>query len=123
MKEHGLDVYHYEGNEYSDKLARILDDISPDHIVFPILQMEGTIPLDKIKKSAILYPGVAAKDWLAPFTEADISHPPLFKGSGIRLGECSFDSRRIFAGILFFGKTPYFRRTFLYCLVSGKSGK
>ena len=51
IKEHGFDAFHYEGNEYTDRLEMILNDNSPDHIVFPIVQMAGTIPLDKLDKN------------------------------------------------------------------------
>lgn len=79
MKEHGFAVHHYDGNDYSEQLADILDEFTPTHIVFPILQMEGTIPVDKIAASAILYPGVASSDWLAPFTTAGITIRPYLK--------------------------------------------
>ncbi|MCM3637827.1 hypothetical protein M3152_08835 [Sporosarcina luteola] len=79
MGENGFNVFHYDGNGYSAQLAGILDEFSPDHIVFPILQMEGAIPVDKINKSAILYPGVAASDWLAPFSEAGFTIRPYLK--------------------------------------------
>ena len=79
MKEHGFDVCHYEGNEYTDSLEMMLDDISPDHIVFPILQMAGTIPLDKIKKSVTLYPGVSTEEWLQPYRKAEIDVRPYLK--------------------------------------------
>ncbi|MFS0688048.1 hypothetical protein AB1K89_02205 [Sporosarcina sp. 179-K 8C2 HS] len=79
MKERGFDVLHYEGNNYSDQLADILDEIAPTHIVFPILQMEGTIPVDKINKTAILYPGMATNDWLAAFHDAGITIRPYLK--------------------------------------------
>lgn len=79
MGEKGYDVFHYNGNSYSARLACILDEFSPDHIVFPILQMEGAIPVDKINKSAVLYPGVAASDWLAPFSEAGFTIRPYLK--------------------------------------------
>lgn len=70
MGELGFDVFHYEGNDYSEQLSNILSEISPAHIVFPILQMEGTIPVENINTSAILYTGVTTEEWLAPFTEA-----------------------------------------------------
>ena len=79
MKEHGFDAYQYDGNEYTDRLEMILNDNSPDHIVFPILQMAGTIPLDKLKKTVILYPGVATEEWLTPFRKANIAVRPYFK--------------------------------------------
>ncbi|MCG7342919.1 hypothetical protein MHZ92_02165 [Sporosarcina sp. ACRSL] len=79
MKEHGFDAFRYNGNAYSDQLARMLDEIAPDYIVFPILQMDGTIPIEKIKQSAVLYPGVATTDWLAPFIQADFTVRPYLK--------------------------------------------
>jgi dipicolinate synthase subunit A len=79
MNDQGFDVWHYEGNDYTDRLARILEDNAPDHIVFPILQMDGTIPLDKIKETAVLYPGVATKEWLAQLDKANITIQPYLK--------------------------------------------
>jgi dipicolinate synthase subunit A len=79
MKQQGSNVFHYEGNNYSDHLSEILDEFSPTHIVFPILQMEGTIPVSKINKDVILYTGMAADDWLAPFKEAGITIRPYLK--------------------------------------------
>jgi len=79
MKRHGFDVLHYDGNDYSEQLSDILDEFSPNHIVFPILQMEGTIPVSKINKDAILYPGVTTHDWLASFNEAGITVRPYLR--------------------------------------------
>ncbi|MGN7386765.1 hypothetical protein [Sporosarcina sp. SAFN-015] len=79
MKQQGFDVFHYDRNVYSKQLSDILDEFSPKHIVFPILQMEGTIPVDKINKDTILYPGVASQDWLASFHDASITIRPYLK--------------------------------------------
>lgn len=79
MKERGFEVIHYEGNNYSDQLSDILDEMPPTHIIFPILQMEDSIPLDKINKSTILYPGMADKDWMVSLVEAGITVRPYLK--------------------------------------------
>ncbi|MFC5603114.1 hypothetical protein [Sporosarcina koreensis] len=79
IENHGFEVLHYDGNDYTDELADILDEFSPAHIVFPILQMEGAIPVEKINPSTILYPGVATKEWLSPFNEAGIPIRPYLK--------------------------------------------
>ncbi|WP_339249787.1 hypothetical protein NSQ43_09970 [Sporosarcina sp. FSL W8-0480] len=73
MKESGAETYHYNGNSYTDELSTVLEEFAPTHIVFPVLQMEGTIPVGKIKEGTILYPGVATQDWINHFVEAGIT--------------------------------------------------
>ncbi|WP_432359255.1 hypothetical protein [Sporosarcina sp. UB5] len=79
MGELGYDVVHYDGNNYCEQLSEVVDAVSPTHIVFPILQMEGTIPVDKLNETTILYPGVASKEWLSPFIDAGLSIRPYLK--------------------------------------------
>lgn len=79
MADLGFDVSHYEGNDYTDRLASILDEKAPDYIVFPILQMTGTIPLEKLKETVILYPGMVTQDWMTPFHVAGLTIRPYLK--------------------------------------------
>ncbi|MDW0115683.1 hypothetical protein QTL97_01865 [Sporosarcina thermotolerans] len=79
MKELGAETYHHNGNAYTNELSNALEKFAPTHIVFPVLQMEGTIPVDKINEGTILYPGVATEDWLKHFSKAGITVKPYLK--------------------------------------------
>lgn len=79
MADLGFDVSHYEGNDYMDRLASIIDEKAPDHIVFPVLQMTGTIPLEKLKETVILYPGMVTQDWMSSFNVAGLTIRPYLK--------------------------------------------
>ncbi|MEZ7171449.1 hypothetical protein [Sporosarcina sp. OR05] len=70
MEEWGNNTFHYDGNEYSEELASIVDHYSPTHVVFPILQMSHSIPVEKLKPHMKLFTGVASKDWLLPYEVA-----------------------------------------------------
>jgi len=58
---------------YTEELAKVLADFEPDHIVFPVLQMKGTIPVELIKEGTRLYIGVASNAWIKPFENAGFS--------------------------------------------------
>ena len=79
MKGFGANTFHHNGNVYTDQLSHALDEFAPNRIVFPVLQMEGAIPVDKIQKDAILFPGVASVEWLTPFHEAGLTVQPYLK--------------------------------------------
>ncbi|MDN4607414.1 hypothetical protein [Sporosarcina highlanderae] len=79
MRELGAETHHYNANAYSEELSSTLVSFAPTHIVFPILQMEGSIPVEKIEKGAILYPGVASESWLSPLVDAGITTKPYLK--------------------------------------------
>ena len=64
---------------YADQLKQILirQNLSkawlilhPTHIVFPILEMEGTIPLELLGNETNLYTGVVSDDWIKPFKQS-----------------------------------------------------
>lgn len=79
MKKWGNQTFHYDGDEYTDRLSSMIDEISPAHIVFPILELNGNIPIDKLSNEIKLYPGVASNQWLAPYIEAGVSIHPYLK--------------------------------------------
>lgn len=58
---------------YSVELEQALVDFKPNHIVFPILEMMGTLPIDLLEKDVCLYTGVASTSWLKPFTDAGLT--------------------------------------------------
>ena len=58
---------------YSTELEEALIDFAPNHIVFPILEMAGTLPVDLLAKDAKLYTGVVSEAWLKPFVDAGLT--------------------------------------------------
>lgn len=62
-----------ETDRYSEEMGEVIRDFAPHHIVFPILQMKGTVPPSLIEKGTKLYVGVASSEWLLPFKQADIT--------------------------------------------------
>ncbi|WP_210469389.1 dipicolinate synthase [Sporosarcina sp. 6E9] len=50
-------------NAYTDELESLLMEFQPNHIVFPILEMKGTIPLHLLGEGTKLYTGVASEGW------------------------------------------------------------
>lgn len=69
MAERGFDCSHIGVNSYTEKLENKITDFAPGHIVFPILQMEGSLPVNLLKDGTRLYTGVASDEWLTPFKE------------------------------------------------------
>lgn len=67
MNEIGYPSYHYNGDEMSEELQKLLQEVKPDHLVFPILQMKSQIPIELLNKTAKLYVGVTSDDWLSPY--------------------------------------------------------
>ena len=54
----------------TEELEQQLMEFTPDHIVFPIHELKGTIPLNLLKEGAKLYTGVTSDKWRAPFQQA-----------------------------------------------------
>lgn len=69
MAGRGYTCQAIQTDTMTEELERRLTEFSPDHIVFPILEMEKTIPLHLLKEGAKLYTGVASDEWLAPFRQ------------------------------------------------------
>ncbi len=72
LSERGYECYHFGTDQYTEQLGARIAELSPRHIVFPILQMKGTIPSDLLKKGTRLYTGVASDEWLTSFKDAGI---------------------------------------------------
>ncbi|MEK3935028.1 hypothetical protein MKY41_06865 [Sporosarcina sp. FSL W7-1349] len=74
FKQRGHDSTHFRTDCYTEPLGDLLLQLEPDHIVLPVLQMEGPpIPAGRLAKGARLYTGVASEQWIRPFEEA--GHP------------------------------------------------
>ena len=71
MAERGHTCHHAETNAYTKRLGEVITDFSPNHIVFPILQMERTLPSELLRNGTRLYTGVASEDWLRSYKEHD----------------------------------------------------
>jgi dipicolinate synthase subunit A len=67
MSERGFDCMHIGVNSCTDKVEDALADFRPNHIVFPILEMEGKIPVNRLKEGTCLYTGIASEEWLSPY--------------------------------------------------------
>lgn len=73
MIEDGYDCRIVQTNGYSDELENELINFKPNHIVFPILEMAGIIPTERLQNNPTIYTGVASKEWLKPFQDAGLS--------------------------------------------------
>lgn len=70
MRDAGYDCRIVQTDTYSAELEQMLIDFKPAHIVFPILEMTGTIPVELLAENTSLYTGVASDAWVKPFVEA-----------------------------------------------------
>lgn len=73
MDNVGNECLIVQTDSYSAELAEALVNFKPNHIVFPILEMEGTLPVDLLAKDTRLYTGVVSNDWLKPFSDAGLT--------------------------------------------------
>ncbi|MBB4823880.1 dipicolinate synthase subunit A [Sporosarcina luteola] len=67
FEELGVPSAHYDSNEYSDELGKLIVSFQPGHIVFPILEMKGHIPPELLSTETKLYVGVASEQWIATY--------------------------------------------------------
>ncbi|AOV08224.1 NAD-binding protein [Sporosarcina ureilytica] len=73
MSGDGYDCRIVQTDHYSEELSNEIIHFQPNHIVFPILQMTGTIPVELLKNKPTLYTGVTSTEWLKSFQEAGLS--------------------------------------------------
>lgn len=73
MEQKGYISRYINTNAYTDELESVLIEYKPDHIVFPILEMTGSIPLELIRKTTKLYTGVVSDEWKKPYADAHFS--------------------------------------------------
>lgn len=72
MSEDGYECRLVKTDDMTDELKNEIINFQPCHIVFPILQMTGTIPVDLLDYKPVLYTGVASAEWLKPYQEAGL---------------------------------------------------
>ena len=72
MIDRGHECRYLKTNTYTEELEALLIEFSPENIVFPILEMDGSIPLELIGIGAALYTGVTSNEWIEPYKAADI---------------------------------------------------
>ena len=70
--EKGFISHHSATDDLSEKLREQIEELKPQHIVFPILQMGGSLPPALLGKDTELYTGRASDEWLMPFKEAGL---------------------------------------------------
>ena len=72
MEKKGYVSRYINTNSYTDELESILIEFEPNHIVFPILEMEGSIPVELLGRRTKLYTGVVSEEWKKPYKEAHL---------------------------------------------------
>lgn len=72
LSERGYTCHHVATNQYTEELGECIARLSPKHIVFPILQLSGTIPPTLLAQGTQLYTGVASAEWLQPFKDTGV---------------------------------------------------
>lgn len=70
MKTWGYNTAHYSSNSHSDTLSALLDELSPAHIVLPILEMKNMIPTEEIPVGTTIYPGVMSANSIASYEDS-----------------------------------------------------
>ena len=70
MANRGFVCRSVKTNSYTSELEAVLIEFLPHNIVFPILEMDGLIPLNLIGEGTNLYTGVVSDKWLEPYKEA-----------------------------------------------------
>ena len=73
MEKKGYVSRYINTNTYTDELESILIEFKPDHIVFPILEMNGSIPIRLLGETTKLYTGVVSGDWKKRYEDAHYS--------------------------------------------------
>lgn len=73
MTDRGFNSHHMATNQYTEELGELIVKLSPQQLVFPILQMEGCIPPALLEAGVELYTGIASEEWLRPFKDAGMS--------------------------------------------------
>lgn len=69
LAERGYESYHIATDDVTEQLVERIKELSPQHIVFPVLQLKGTLSPTLLTQGTQLYTGVVSDDWLAPFKE------------------------------------------------------
>lgn len=72
MQEAGKICRLVKTDVYSNELKNTLVEFQADYIVFPILQMKDSIPVEMLQHQPKLYTGVTTSEWLAPFEKVGL---------------------------------------------------
>ena len=72
MIDRGYECRYIKTNTYTQELEALLIEFVPENIVFPILEMDGSVPLELIGIGATLYTGVTSDKWIEAYKAADI---------------------------------------------------
>ena len=73
MEKKGYVSRYINTNTYTDELEAVLVEFEPDHLVFPILEMNGSIPLRLLGENTKLYTGVVSEKWKNRYKDAHLS--------------------------------------------------
>ena len=72
MAARGYECNYFYGDSYTEELKEMIKKFSPKHLVFPILQLKNTLPLELLEEGMHVYVGVTSKEWLTPFEESGV---------------------------------------------------
>ncbi|NYF24280.1 NAD(P)-dependent oxidoreductase [Sporosarcina sp. JAI121] len=72
MSKNGFTSHHIGTDQYSKQLGDLITELTPGHIVFPILQMKGALPPELLKEGTALYTGIASEEWLKPLKDSGL---------------------------------------------------
>lgn len=72
MAKRGYTCQSIETNSYTPGLEKLLNVYKPNHIVFPIMQLNGTIPIKYLGETTNIYTGLSSESWLQSFKDAKI---------------------------------------------------
>jgi dipicolinate synthase subunit A len=73
MTERGFNSHHIATNQYTEQLGETIAELSPQRLVFPLVQLKGSLPPALLKAGTVLYTGKASEEWLQPFEDAGMS--------------------------------------------------
>lgn len=72
MINRGYESRSVKTNAYTKELKDTLIDFKPQNIVLPILEMDGSIPLELLGIGSSFYTGVVSEEWLRPYKQGGI---------------------------------------------------
>ncbi|WP_203246272.1 hypothetical protein [Sporosarcina beigongshangi] len=72
LEERGYNCHHIATNQYTEQVGESIIRLSPKHVIFPILQLTGTLPVALFAEGTRLYTGVTSEEWRKPFEDAGL---------------------------------------------------
>lgn len=73
MSGNGKECRSIKTNSYTSELERELINFAPQTIVFPIVEMDGSIPLELLQDCVNFYTGIVSDEWLEPYKDAALT--------------------------------------------------